>query len=131
SRDFDAARTQGADHRIDLLPREDEVAGDRGVSAPGRLEVDAGCNAERARRIERRPALGNLVTPRDAELVDAPDRLSLGADNTIEFGGVEVDGGRGGGGGRGEWRLARRKRLMQCFSESHRIAVPTDMHVER
>src|SRR5690348_6462733 len=132
SSDFNAVRAQGADHRIDLLPGEDEVASDGGVPVPGRLEVDAGGNAEWTGRIERHPALGNLVTPRDTELVDATDRLPLGADNAVEFGGVEIDFGRSGrSGGYGQRRLARGKRLMKCFSEFYRIAVPADMHVER
>src|SRR5215468_1672476 len=51
-RHLDAVRVQRMDHRIDLLARHDEVAGDGGLAAAGRLEVDAGRNAQRPDRRE-------------------------------------------------------------------------------
>src|SRR6266545_4813283 len=37
---LDAVRPQSLDHRVHLLADEDEVAGDGGLTAAGRLEVD-------------------------------------------------------------------------------------------
>ena len=49
-RDVDAVRSQRLDHRIYFVVGEDEIAGDGGLAAAGRLKVDADGSTQRRRR---------------------------------------------------------------------------------
>ena len=108
---------QRLDHRIDLVAGQHEVAGDGGLAAAGRLEVDRGRDAHRAGRRDLHPVLGDRVAARHAELIDAAIGLPFDADDLVELGGVEIDRGRGG-------RSAPAASAASCFRASAvRIAV--------
>src|SRR5262245_66248271 len=75
--------------------------------------------------------LGNGIAPRYSELVNPAVRLTFGANYLVKLAGIEIDGRRGGSGGRSfERRLARRQRRMDRAGNFHRIAVPAHVHVE-
>src|SRR5262245_11110834 len=102
---LDAAFAQSADHRVHLLGRDHEVAGDRCLAATGRLEVDYGSCSHGG--WNRRAALGDRVLPWHRELVDAAIDLSLHTDGLVQGQRVEVDlcGLRRRRRRRSEWRL--------------------------
>ena len=121
---------QGADQRIDLVSRDQKVAGDRGLAAPGGLEVDGVGAAQRSGDLQ--PHFDDRVAPRHAELVDAAIRGAFDADDLIEFCGIEID--------RGRRRWIGRRRIERCLALAQGranhgrhlcgIAMAADMHVE-
>jgi hypothetical protein len=77
-------------------------------------------------------AFHDRIAPRHIELIDATVGLSFNADKLVELRGVEFDGGRRSGcGGRREWRLARGQGIMNDGRHHGRVAMASDMHVER
>src|SRR6476660_5214340 len=113
-RDLNAVGTQGADHWIDFWCCKDEVASDCSLSISCWLKVDTGGNPERASGVERHYALGDVVAPGNAKLIDAADGLTFDADNAIQLCCVETNVGAGGRSGRNDQRsFARGKGCVQ------------------
>ena len=77
------------------------------------------------------PSMFTGIAARHVELIDAAVGLPLGADDLVELRGIEIDGGRRGGGRRHrKRRLAHGQRVMNDGSHLGRVTVAADMHVE-
>src|SRR6266436_5231612 len=98
-RHLDIAGAQGADQRVDLVARYQEIAGYRGFAVTGRLKVDGVGAAERA--VHLHSAFHGGIAARHAELIDAADGVALDADDLVELRGIEIDGWRWTRGGWG------------------------------
>src|SRR5215216_389162 len=130
-RHFDATLSERFDNRIDFSSNQHEVAGNGGLAAAGRLEVDCRRYSHRTGRSNLHSILIHRIAPRYAELVDTTVCLSLRANDLIELGGIEVNGRRrrwSRRGGKGS--LAFAQCCPKCGSQFHRIAVAADVHVK-
>src|SRR5262249_46471066 len=131
-RHLDAIRPQRLDHRIHLVRRQHEVAGDSGLAAAGGLEVDGGGEPQWPDGSKLRSALIDGAPAGRPDLIHAAHGLPLGADDLIELGGVEVDRGRAGRSRRrGERIFALRQPGADRRRELPRTPMPADVHVER
>src|SRR5258708_344404 len=117
-------------YRIDLGRQQDKITRDRRASAASRLAVDRRCDSHRRRDLHL--TIDNLLSPSNAELIDAVVVFTWSAQNLFDA--MEID----------VWRRAFLKswagrRFKRCFGvrkctpDSHAkldsIAVSMDMHV--
>src|SRR5262249_9703916 len=113
---FDAVISQRFDHRIDLAGDENEVAGDGSLSSTSRLKVDclSGTHCRRNHNpVAAHGYIGNLLSSRNAVLKNDPISLSHLSHDLIDLLGINANIGiLGRRCGCGEWRLTKRKRVM-------------------
>jgi len=77
--DLDAVPPQLSNQRVHLVAGDEEVAGDSGLAAPGRLEADPIRAAHR--RGNRHAVFDARLPTRDGKLIDAAVGLPLDADD--------------------------------------------------
>src|SRR5262245_1778635 len=126
---LDVVIAQGADDRIHLVGRDNEVASDRRLAASGRLKVDHRGDSHGGWNWRAR--LGDRVLPWHRELVDAAIDLSLHADGLVQGQRVKVDlcRLRRRRRRRTKWRFALAERGANgcCYGDG--IAMPVNVHV--
>src|SRR5215207_6273665 len=88
---LDPVASQRPDNGIDLVGRQNEVAGNRRLAAAGGLETDRLGDPHRADRGELHAAFADRIAARYGELVDAAIVLALDADDLVELRRVEID----------------------------------------
>src|SRR5262249_59130456 len=121
---------QGAHERISLAGQQDEVAGDGDLAATAGLEVDGDGRAHG--RGHDHAVFGDLLRPRNTELVDARAGLSLVAEDLVEPGAIKAEVGRCRRGGRRSKRcLAESKGGVDGGCELDRLTLAAGVHVER
>ena len=126
---LDARIAQRGQHRFHLLRFQHEIAGDRGLAATCRLEIDSRGGAHGGRH--RHAIVDDRVATRDAELQHAADGIALAADHLLDLLGVEIRFRRRRCARCRKRRVADRERIVQCRGQARRVAVSIDMHVER
>ncbi len=101
---FYVIRAQLANDRVHLISGQHEVAGDGGLAAAGRLEVDRDGYPQRSDGTHLHSTLGDRVAARNGKLIDAAVSLALGIDDLVELRRIEIHRRRGSG---SRWRLQR------------------------
>ena len=126
--DLDAVLPQRPQHRIDFLPEQHKVAGDRSFTAARRLKVD--CDRRAHGRRNRHAAFRDVLRTRHAKLVDAAVRRAFDAQRLLDARGVQIERRGGCCGGLSERRFAQRERIVQDSREFDRISVSANVHIK-
>src|SRR6185503_11266792 len=119
---FDAVLTKCANYRIDLAPKQHEVAGDRSFPAPRGLEIQGGRRPHRGRHFH--PTVHRFLSSRDADIQHAAVDLAAVSEYLLDLLRVDpkiLSGRRASR--RWTRRFGERERVMDCLSHLYRITV--------
>src|SRR5262245_1588093 len=109
SRHLDAIGSQRLDDWIDLVAGQHKVAGDRGLSAAGRLKAKRRRDTQRADWCNHHSGFGDWVTSWHRKLINAAISLALHTNDLVKLPSIEINGRRASGSRRLQGCLAHRQ----------------------